>query len=249
MSGCPADPRPAPGSVRFLWISHQCVVFRASWGSCHARLSLPAGSRGAPVGVPAGRSERLPGGAHPTLQAALALPLTSARCPSARACQAELSARVRRDESLREAPLSPGLPAAGKKGGVLAVGREDEGGPPPRPGFTTDLGVLVMWMPPPAPSHCTPMSSRSLPEGRSCQHRRRRHSPAGWPLHTQPWGWAPTGRQHFASQVGREHADTLRGHVALEGQSCHSGSGRPEPMPAPLSAPQTAKAGRPPCRP
>lgn len=156
MSGCPADPRPAPGSVRFLWISHQCVVFRASWGSCHARLSLPAGSRGAPVGVPAGRSERLPGGAHPTLQAALALPLTSARCPSARACQAELSARVRRDESLREAPLSPGLPAAGKKGGVLAVGRADKGGPPPRPGFTTDLGVLVMWMPPPPPRTAHP---------------------------------------------------------------------------------------------
>ncbi|KAM9725273.1 ankyrin repeat and SAM domain-containing protein 3 isoform 4-T5 [Dama dama] len=33
-----------------------------------------------------------------------------------RACQAELSARVRRDESLREAPLSPGLPAADPKG-------------------------------------------------------------------------------------------------------------------------------------
>ncbi|KAM9725271.1 ankyrin repeat and SAM domain-containing protein 3 isoform 2-T2 [Dama dama] len=42
-----------------------------------------------------------------------------------RACQAELSARVRRDESLREAPLSPGLPAAGKEGGVPAVGRAD----------------------------------------------------------------------------------------------------------------------------
>ncbi|XP_070316873.1 ankyrin repeat and SAM domain-containing protein 3 isoform X2 [Odocoileus virginianus] len=33
-----------------------------------------------------------------------------------RACQAELSARVRRDESLREVPLSPGLPAADPKG-------------------------------------------------------------------------------------------------------------------------------------
>ena len=142
MSGYPADPRPAPGSVHFFWISHQWVVFRASWSSCHARLSLPAGSRGAPVDVPAGRSERLPGGARPTLQATLALPLTGAWCPSARACQAELSARVRRDESLREAPLSPGLPAAGKKGGVLAVGRADEGGPPPWPGFTTDLVCL-----------------------------------------------------------------------------------------------------------
>uniref|UniRef100_A0A4W2FES0 Ankyrin repeat and sterile alpha motif domain containing 3 n=1 Tax=Bos indicus x Bos taurus TaxID=30522 RepID=A0A4W2FES0_BOBOX len=33
-----------------------------------------------------------------------------------RACQAELSARVRRDEFLREAPLCPGLPAADPKG-------------------------------------------------------------------------------------------------------------------------------------
>ncbi|XP_052518707.1 ankyrin repeat and SAM domain-containing protein 3 isoform X1 [Budorcas taxicolor] len=33
-----------------------------------------------------------------------------------RACQAELSARVRRDEFLREAPLRPGLPAADPKG-------------------------------------------------------------------------------------------------------------------------------------
>lgn len=33
-----------------------------------------------------------------------------------RACQAELSARVSRDEFLREAPLSPGLPAADPKG-------------------------------------------------------------------------------------------------------------------------------------
>uniref|UniRef100_A0A8B9XPC0 Ankyrin repeat and sterile alpha motif domain containing 3 n=1 Tax=Bos mutus grunniens TaxID=30521 RepID=A0A8B9XPC0_BOSMU len=105
-----------------------------------------------------------------------------------RACQAELSARVRRDEFLREAPLCPGLPAAGKEGGVPAVGQADEGGRPPRPGLAACLcachGDTV-------PLCSTPTSSRSLPGGLGCRRRPRCHSPAGRALAHSALGPGP----------------------------------------------------------
>lgn len=58
------------------------------------------------MGIPGGGSEEIPWPRPSPLLGVL----------SGRACQAELSARVRRDEFLREAPLCPGLPAADPKG-------------------------------------------------------------------------------------------------------------------------------------
>lgn len=154
------------------------MVFRASWGSCHPRPSLPTGSRGAPVGIPGGGSEEIPWPRPSPLLGVL----------SGRACQAELSARVRRDEFLREAPLCPGLPAAGKEGGVPAVGQADEGGRPPRPGLAACLcachGDAV-------PLCSTPTSSRSLPGGLGCRRRPRCHSPAGRALAHSALGPGP----------------------------------------------------------
>ncbi|XP_059737328.1 ankyrin repeat and SAM domain-containing protein 3 isoform X4 [Bos taurus] len=107
-----------------------------------------------------------------------------------RACQAELSARVRRDEFLREAPLCPGLPAAGKEGGVPAVGQADEGGTPPRPGLAACL-CTCHGDASPVPSCSTPTSSRSLLGGLGCRHCPRCHSPAGRALAHSALGPGP----------------------------------------------------------
>lgn len=159
------------------------------------------------MGVPAGRSERLPGGAHPTLQAALALPLTGARCLSGRACQAELSARVRRDESLREAPLSPGLPAAGREGGVPAVGRTDGVGRLPGR-VSPPVSVCLSWGRLPGPLTLHTHVLTVSPGGPRLPATSKTPQPSRLALAHSALGRAPTGHQHFASQVGREHADT-----------------------------------------
>ena len=156
------------------------MVFRASWSSCHPRLSLPTGSRGAPVGIPGRGSEEAPWPRPSLLLGVL----------SGRACQAELSARVRRDEFLREAPLCPGLPAAGKEGGVLAVGQADEGGMPPRPGLATCLCACHVDASP-VPSRSTPTSSQSFPGGLGCRQCPRCHSPAGRALAHSALGTGP----------------------------------------------------------
>lgn len=157
---------------------------------------------------PGGGSEGPPGRARPSLQAPWPCPSPLLGVLSGRACQAELSARVRRDEFLREAPLRPGLPAAGKEGGVPAVGQADEGGTPSRPRSRhLSLCLLHGCLPGPLMLHTHVLTvSPGRPRLLAPSKRPQPSRPGPW--HTQPWAWAPTGWQHSASQAGREHADT-----------------------------------------
>ncbi|XP_043312578.1 ankyrin repeat and SAM domain-containing protein 3 isoform X4 [Cervus canadensis] len=124
-----------------------------------------------------------------------------------RACQAELSARVRRDESLREAPLSPGLPAAGREGGIPAVGRTDGVGRlPGRVSPPVSVCLSCGRLPGPLTLHTHVLTVS--PGGPRLPATSKTPQPSRLALAHSALGRAPTGHQHFASQVGREHADT-----------------------------------------